>query len=453
MSARSAIVWLILLCGCYRTNSRYCDEMTPCADPALTCNLAARQCQPEGADMRVPEDMRVDVDLKMSMPDLLMVDMNPGPACTTHVECAMASAATPACIMGKCRPCTRNYQCPDSACDDDGRCHGTLRTIVVDNRVKCRGTNGMGGAGDPYCYLREAVQDAELGTTKDLILVRTGTRLDGLFIDLPTSMRIVGARTSATQDRVVISEPIRFASPTGIGASINVGIEDLHLAGLGDTGANGIHCYKSGLGSASLTLRWSRIDGSPVWGLLSDQCGLRTISSQFTGNGMTGTNNGGGAKIVGGDVLLLNNFFTGNVIGLDISLVSLSSTAAFNTFGGNRCQSNNGCNARCMAGYKLQYSIMLGATANEAFQNCVLENSYVPGNYNNGTTNLKNLSLVFANPMNGDYHLDPNNAMNKMLRKDEPPAGAMTRTEYDIDDEPRLGVGGVIVGADQIPLP
>lgn len=453
MSARGAIVWLILLCGCYRSNPRYCDETTSCEDPAQACNLAVRQCQPVGSDMRVPDDMRGEVDLNMTMPDLLMAaDMSTGPACTTHVECAAMSAAMPACIMGQCRPCTRNYQCPDSACDDDGRCHGTLRTIVVDNRVKCRGTGGTGADGDPYCYLREAVQDAELGTTKDLILVRTGTRLDGTFIDIAKSLRIVGARTTAAQDRVVVSEPIRVTNPTGVGANANVGIEDLHLAGLADSAANGIHCYRSGTGSTSLTLRWSRVDSAPLWGLLSDYCGLRIISSQFSGNGTTGTNNTGGAKIVGGDVTLLNNFITNNVVGLDISAVALSSTAAFNTFGGNQCQGGAGCNARCLVGYRLQYSIMMGANANAAFQNCVLENSYVPSNYNGGTGNLKNLSLLFANMANGDYHLVPTEAMNKMLRKDEPASGD-ARIAYDIDDEPRIGVGGVIVGADQIPLP
>jgi hypothetical protein len=446
----------LTLARCYRPDPLYCDKGTRCDDPTLTCNLLTRECERPGADMAAP-DLRVEVDLREEPRDLRMEDLRPEPTCASHTECAMANPALPACVASKCQPCTRNFQCPNSACDEDGRCHDPRKIIEVDNRAKCRGTGGAGGAADPYCYVREAVQDPGLGGTKDVILLRTGTRLDGAFIEIGRSVRLVGARTSATQDRVIISEPLRILAQ-GAGTDLTIGIEDLQIANLNiaDSGnASGISCTRGFMqGAVHLSVRWTRVDGVPAWGLAADNCStVRVVSSQFTNNGTAATDSGGGLRLSGGEISLLNNFVTNNVVGIDIRTVTLFSIAAFNTFAGNQCQGNAGCNARCPAGtsYNLSYSIMLGATAEEAIRNCGLVNSYVPANYDNGATNLKNLALKFTDPARGDYHLDPSHAMNKLLRKDEPAGDA--RINYDIDDEPRLGKGGVIVGADQIPLP
>src|SRR5262245_35286309 len=96
---------LFLLClawlgGCTEKEPFYCDDKVPCT-LGFVCAMPAHRCVPgqSGGDGALQGDMA------MSMVDMAMN----GTECKSHAECAMKSASTPACVAGKCQPCTRNF--------------------------------------------------------------------------------------------------------------------------------------------------------------------------------------------------------------------------------------------------------------------------------------------------------------------------------------------------------
>lgn len=432
----------LLALSCKRTNPSYCDEATAC-EPGFVCAVAERECQP----VSVPPDLRPPDDL--SRPG----DMQPGDdlliptGCQSDAECAGKDAARPACISGTCQPCTRNYQCVDSACDDDGRCHDKGKILTVDDTAgMCRMKNDP--VGKPYCRIADALADSGLANkTKDLILLKPssvgGYFVDGSFLSVTKTVRLVGVRRVRTDDPVIVREPIDI-----LGNGLSVGIDDIQIAGVTASGdVPGIRCAKNGLPDLGVTIRWSKVTSVPTFGFTSDFCSpLRLISNSFTGNGAKTP--GGGIKISNAsDVTLYNNIIAANSqAGLILGFGSgASPKIAYNTITANTC-AGKGCNLSCgtLSDVPIRYSIMAGAAANGIDGNCKPDNSVVPTGYTEGTNNLQGFMPAFVDPASGNFHLAASG--NTTLRKNEPnPA-----VGYDIDGDPRPA-GMVDIGADQLP--
>jgi hypothetical protein len=390
-------------------------------------------------------------------------DGPPATGCTDHAGCAAPDR--PACVAGRCQPCTRNYHCSGSACDDDGTCHDRGRVLVVDDDPGVCRRAGAPGPG-PYCYLREALADPEAGRTRDVILVRPSRRgghfLDGDYLRIRQGVRLVGARAKRTDPPVTVREPI-WISPSP-DRDIAVGIEDLRIADLESGQAPGILCLRSpdrNERRVALTVRWSQVVGAPGAGLATEHCApVRLLSNLIRDNGRA---DGPGVSISDPELLtMVNNIIVGNGSerslkgGLALAHQLLPSLIAFNTIADNRCAGIDefyGCNLHCHHHdrYDVQPIYFTIALRTQPMREsvaggCLMIGSAVPGDYAGpGMSNLPGLSPRFVRPEEGDYHLAPQAPENRPLRLavQDPPV------RYDHDEDPRPGPGGTDIGADQ----
>lgn len=434
---RSLGPWLLpalLLSACYRKDPLYCDDKTACP-LGQVCQLTQRECAPATADMPAPPDL--------STPDLSMSDLA-GPdmasECTSPAQCTVASK--PVCSAGRCQPCRRNYECPASACDDGGACHDKNKIITVDDTTGACRTSG-GPSTMPYCYLADALADAALGAGKDLILLRPSTRgghfVDGSFLKINKSVRLVGARGSRTDAPVLVREPIQIS-----GSGTSVSVEDIALGGIDKSGpVDAIFCASG----TSLSMSWGRVEGAPYSGVRSEGCRLRLVSEQILRNGRT---LGSGVTVTGGGELTMYNSIVAENGSYGVFLgTARGGTIAMSTMTANRC-GIGGCNLACdlINQTSVSYSIVAGVAAGPGSLsgNCAVSSSVVPAAFMGGTGNLAGFSPVFANPAQADYHLSPTDPINKMLRKNEPSPAL----PYDLDDDSRPA-GAVDIGADQLP--
>jgi hypothetical protein len=425
---RSCLLLLLLVSACYRSNPRYCDDRTPCG-PGLVCRMPQHECLPPGAP-----DM-VGPGRDMAMGDMRYPDMVIPPACT------------------------RNYQCPDSACDDIGLCHERSRVAVVDDRDGCKRL-GMPMSPQPYCYIREAL--AELGN-RDVILIRPSSKGGhilplGDFIHIENiSVRLVGARTGRADPPVLVREPIRIRLPSSGQRDMTVGIEDLQIAPRDFGSVHGIDCARSFPltdRKIALSVRWSRVDGVPLDGLHSEACSsVESISSQFI-------RNGGGVSLNDGELTFHNNVVAkngiGNPSGGGVILVRPAGTpkVAFNTLVDNQCAGIVfGCNLACsrpLNPIPVSYSIAIGNVPPGRMSisgECLVSSSVVPSNYNDGMNNYK-VTPNFADPAQDNYHLRDDMMNRTNLRKTAP---APLPISYDLDGDPRPSQDGrVDIGADQL---
>ncbi|MCS6912707.1 MAG: right-handed parallel beta-helix repeat-containing protein [Myxococcales bacterium] len=447
---RAALVLLVLAAGCTRKDPLYCDAETPCR-PGLVCRLPERECvpAPDEGDLARP-DQRV-ADLAQPPPDL-----STGTECSDSTQCP---AARPVCRQGRCGPCTRNYHCPRSACDDNGQCHDPARVLVVDDTMGACRRSGQSG-NQPYCFLREALDDPELGRSRDVVLIRPSTRgghrLEGNFLFVQDSIRLVGARTRREDPPVLVREPIWIQTTN---KAIEVGIEDLHIGSLDSGSVRAIHCTRlPGAPPLGLTVRWSRIEGAPLSGIETGHCSpVRLVSNVVLRNATSPASPAAGVLVSGGEAMLLNNIIAdngmGNPLGGGVVLTNVvaGSRVAFNTVVNNRCAGppSSHCNLRCDGPVPLptSYSILAGSGAGRQSitGTCQVSNSVVPQGFMDGTDNLVGVEPVYVNAAGGDYHLRPDAMVNRMLRRPE----SNPAVTFDIDEDPRPP-GGVDIGADQM---
>jgi hypothetical protein len=436
---RKILLITLLLSACFRKDPLYCDDATPCG-MGLVCLMPQRECVSATADLPPAADLRA--------PDLGEPDLVTPPECTTGAQCP---AARPACSAGRCQPCRRNYECPDAACDDGGACHDKARVLVVDDTAgACRRTGEP--AGKPYCYLAEALKDAEAGKTKDVILLRPSTRgghrLDGSFLEVRAGVRIVGARADRAAAPVSVREPFEIRA----GVDVPVGLEDIAIRDFDSGIVSGVYCGEG----TRLTVRWSRIEGARNNGLISEGCVVRLLSDQILRNATERTTTASGVYISGGELTMDNTIVAengeGNLQGGGVFLFEpRRTTITLSTLTANRCSiAALGCNLACPVVNRadVSYSIVAGTAAGRASLSgsCQVMNSVVPMGFMGGSGNLAGFTPVFANPAQADYHLSPSDPTNSMLRRTEP----NPPLSFDVDDDARPA-GAVDIGADQRP--
>ncbi len=429
-----ALLFYLAAAGCTRVNMLYCDSTYPCG-MGMVCVMPQHECQPGAGDMRPGMP-----DLANPPPDLRMADG--GFVCTSDSQCAALSAKLPACIAGACQPCRRNFQCPDSACDDNGTCHDPAVVIHVNDGAGC------GGAGNPFCNVQDAM--AAVGPGKNVVLLDPskgeGITKAGSPINISKSVRIIGKRASVAAPLVVLLDPISIATPM---TPIAVGIEDLEVSPRNSGSTLGIFCVQSDQGIA-FTLRWSKVDQAHGGGIGIQSCSpVVMISNQIVNNrGILASY--GGVLISTQDLTLLNNVIANNLgsgldtlaAGLSLPTTPAATQIAFNTVVNNDCATPP-CNLKC--GQSLNMSYMIAQKDGTVGANCNLSRSVVPVDVNGGTMNIK-IMPDFVDPTQFDYHPQVT-AKNQMLllMDDKPVVG------YDLDDNPRPGKGGVAIGAYQLP--
>lgn len=457
-------LWL----ACTRVNPRYCQSDKDCPRDE-TCNTKADQCQPAPSN----------ADMAMGMPDLVSLpdlggggdfatpDMTSPPECAVDKDCA-AKAMTPACVAGRCVPCTRNYQCPDAACIPAGAamgagsCVAASRMIFVNNDSgKC---SASAASGKPYCRIDQAL--GAVSATKDVILVRASGNPyenNGNYLTITKTVRIIGERADRTAAPPVVNDPVDFR-PGGGSGDVQLAFEDLSFTVKNAGNIDVIVCARAmGDKTAGLTLRWTRFEGNPLSAVRSEGCNtVNVLNSTFIGNAAaTAAARYAAVYILGGNVKIANSIIAGNgnanateAGGVflaprnpDLQLGTLD--LAFNTIADNTCSGTGGsglaCNLFSNKAANMNFSIVTGAAATVA--GITLNNSLVPSDYGAGTGNVKAAGNmpVFANTAMGDYHLanDPENAPLRLLN-----AAPSERTDIDGDPRPTAD-DKVDVGADQ----
>jgi hypothetical protein len=430
---RLALLLLSLAAAaCTRADPEYCADSDGCAS-GFTCILPAHECR---VATGVTPDLAVVADLRPPPPDT-------APQCTTDGQCAALSPTAPICLGGTCRPCTRNFQCPNSACNDDGSCHDPSAVLHVSDTLQLCGSPPL-----PYCSVQDAV--AALSPGKDVILIAPSTNggytNKGAAINVSQSMRFVGQRKDAAAAPVLLLFPLSIGNNSG---SIAVGIDDLEISPIHSGFAVGVFCVQKDLmDPVAFTLRWSVVDHAAGVGVGVQSCSPVTmISNQIVHNGVLGQ---GGTIIGTDDLTLLNNVIADNAgvyagsAGISLSGTLSKTTIAFNTVEDNACPKPP-CNIKCNGqGVPMSYTIAFGqGTVDPA---CLLRRSVVPTDYPAGQMNVT-VAPDFMNEAQGDYHLldDAANRMSLLFMDADPPV------RYDLDDNPRPGSGGVSFGAYQLP--
>lgn len=460
-------LWL----ACTRVNERYCEADTDCPRDQ-TCNVKAKQCQSSVGDMAMSVvDIAGRADFS-DTPDSATPDlMPPPPECTKDSECAAKAAATPACVNGRCAPCTRNYQCPDAACVVAGSmavgtCVAKSRMLYVDNNAgKC---DAAGAGGMPYCRVDQALADVVPGT-RDVILLRASAddyQNDGFPLIITTSVRIVGERADRTSKAPSFTDPVQVFPSMGGTPDIQFGMEDLvaTVKRAGDSVA--LYCYrKPGDANGSLTLRWMRYESNPVSAVRFDNCNDITILNSVIVRNTSATAAAYAAvHIIGGDVKIANTviarntppnstagggLFLGEAGSAKLGTIEL----AFNTIADNTCKTSGGtpaCNFHSDVAATMNYSIVTGANSLLSSAKITLNNSVTPTSYSGGGSgNVTSSGSVpkFVNSAanTADYHLTTE-AANDVLRL--PNISPSERS--DIDSDPRPSADGKVdVGADQ----
>lgn len=470
-----SLVWV----SCTEKNPRYCEADKDCGSG--TCVVAERRCVEAPADMTMAQvDMSSGGSGDMATPDLATPDLMPPRECSVDKDCA-AKTATPACnAAGRCVPCTRNYQCPESACiyapaANAGSCVPAAQVAIVEeandamNPTNC---SPIAAGGKPYCLIDQFLADpAPAALAKTVVFFRKPkvqhTNNTG-FVDIFRSLRLVGQRADRTATQVVLADPLRITPPSD--ADITVSIEDMSLSNQNAGGASALACTRMAKSERqiNLAIRWSRFENNPAAALQSQACNSVIIAnSVFTRNAIAGLSSIGAIDISGGDVSITNaiisangNSSANNTRGgavfmenrsgtLDLGTVNL----AFNTIADNICRTsgsgnpNSNCNFYSEKAATMTYSIVTG-TKNRISSNITLLNSIVPSDYGTANGNIASSGSfpAFVNAGAFDYHLSPN-AVNTAARVDN----QNPSEKNDVDDDPRPVNGRVDIGADQRP--
>ncbi len=337
-------------------NPLYCDEQTPCADPARSyCDLdgtidgTENRCIPDPTpDAGIDIDAGIDAAPECTESSQCMVATAPicnaegdCEACTEGAtgdgDCAAKDVLLPLCKAdGSCVACLGAGDCSETTpvCDDDA-CRGCQAHSECASEVCDPGTGACVADGDIVYVAKTGTDSASCGSqaspcltigggqgglakvtvARDTVMVREGVYGESVAVTGGQTVVFVGPGAT-------ISPASSSNTPGLLVTSGTVTVDGLTLANAtGGTDADGIRCPDS---SSSLTLRNATVSGNEATGVQSTDCTLTIEGSTISGNDGGGVsassaqvtiegstisgNDGGGVSISNCDFSLVNNF-------------------------------------------------------------------------------------------------------------------------------------------------
>ncbi len=344
MTLRISLIAIALLASaCTRPDSLYCDDNTPCTDPARPfCDLTGAQPSSGGiartcvadpgatgqADASIPEpDATVMCTESSECSDVLPIcRIDSCELCvfgsTGNAECEDRDAALGVCLSdgscaecgssndcdepnkpfcdtstATCKGCSEHSQCDSGACDDEsGACIAEGDIIYVDSTNGSDGvTCGTAPGGAACQHIGGALGAlAKVIAGRDYIVLAPGSYLENISITGLT-VSILGNGARLLPPGFVTQPPLSLS----VGADISM--DDVIIEGgngLGNGGV-GVSCLAS-----ALELKNSTVRDNDDAGIATENCSLRLINSQIRGNVQEGVKlrNGSTLAVRGSDI-------------------------------------------------------------------------------------------------------------------------------------------------------
>lgn len=335
--------------ACTRPDSLYCDQTTPCTDPARPfCDVAGEFSASDGVGRTCIADPGQDGE-----PDAGDVVPDAAAACTTSSECSADlpicrddscepcilgaagnaectdrnadegicasdgncvecssnvdcnNAAEPICdaSAGTCEACGEHSQCASGACDSDsGACIDSGDIVYVDS------TNGIDAAGCGASPGPSACQhlDGSLGgiakviVGRDYLVLAPGNYAENVSVN-GVAFTIVGNGARLFPPGFVPGAPLSLS----VGADVS--IEDMIIEGGNAVGSGlGVSCQSSTLELVDVIVR----DNDDA-GISSENCSLQLVESTVSGNAQEGVKLNSGSILTVRRSSVLDNGFHG----------------------------------------------------------------------------------------------------------------------------------------------
>tara|TARA_R110002096_G_scaffold16898_12_gene58125 strand:+ start:69813 stop:71450 length:1638 start_codon:yes stop_codon:yes gene_type:complete len=325
MNLRLILISLPLLAAaCTRPDSLYCDDTTPCTDPARPfCDLTGAQpasngvgrtCiadpnvveQPDAGIVVVPDATVMCTESSMCSAQLPICVDNVCEACefgsAGNAECAERDGDLGVCLAdgtcgecgsssdcndvgapfceastATCEACSEHVQCESGACEvESGECIPDGDIVYVDNTLGSDSATCGAAPGAAACEHLEGGPGglAKVTGARDYVILANGNYLETLSVT-GLKVNIIG-NGSRLQPPGFVTVPPLFLSD---GADIS--IEDLIIEGGNGLGANGVGVSCLG---ATLKLNDVIVRDNGDAGISIENCSLRLTDSEVRGN-------------------------------------------------------------------------------------------------------------------------------------------------------------------------
>ncbi len=339
----------IVVAACTRPDTLYCDQNTPCTDPArpfcdLTGEFSAsdgvgRTCiadpgqggQPDAGD-GVPDATAMCTESSECSAELPICR---GDACepcvlgaTGNAECSDRNAALGICASdgscvecgsnadcssdgepicdittGSCGTCSEHLQCDSGACDSDsGICVDEGDIIYVDSTSGSDGAGCGAAPGTGACKHLGGVLGgiAKVTGGRDLLVLASGNYVENVTMSA-VALRIIGNGARLFPPGFVP------ASPLSLTMGANVSVEDMIIEGGNAVGSGvGVSCLSSTLELFNVTVR----DNDDA-GITSENCTLSLRGTTVRDNGQEGVQLRAGSALNMRESSILENGFHG----------------------------------------------------------------------------------------------------------------------------------------------
>ncbi len=316
---RVILIGLILFTACKRTDGLYCDETTPCTDPARPyCDVhgeypaadgVGRTCiadpneagQPDAAIM-LPDATVVCSESSECSSELPICRSNLCELCENDPECVQRDPDVPRCSTagaclqclsnadcavpnrpfcdssGACAPCSAHLECDSGVCEiESGQCVVSANIIYADS---VNGTNSLAcgdAPGAEACRTLTGALSRVPFVGRDIILMAPGFYTENVNISVV--------------DILIIGYGAHLRRPAGLlGSSLSVsGTAELSIQGLsveggqGGNGGHGIACLTATLNLVDVTLTQNQDVG-----LYGDLCAVDMVRTKVHTNAQQG---------------------------------------------------------------------------------------------------------------------------------------------------------------------
>ncbi len=335
----------LLIAACTKPDVLYCDESTPCTDPARPfCDLTgsyaasdgvARTCiadpstggGPDAGEALEPDATAMctqSADCGASLPiceEQMCVPCEDSAACAERDGAAPVCAADGSCVecvtntdcgpaepicdaaVGQCGVCTDHAECESGACDlDSGACVSGDDIIYVNQASGSDGASCGTAPGGSACASFSGASGAlvKVNATRNYIVVAPGNHSESISINNRT-VSIVGS------DSNIIQPNFTPGAPLVVQNNADVTLANLTVrSGVGIGSGYGIRCTGSDVRLENVTVR-----NNDDAGLTSGDCDLRLFDSVVRSNAQEGIQLGVGSSLTMRDSQVSDNGFHG----------------------------------------------------------------------------------------------------------------------------------------------
>ena len=364
------------------------------------------------------------------------------------LSCKTSTLTTPVCD-GKGGCVDQTASCSPHRCDGGGTAcatgcadhSGCVSASACDRRLAHADTKGLGDCVDTAKIITvgptEEIAAAltKLTSAKPYLVVPSGTYVTPLSISGVTA-HLIGKGTSSSP---VTLDPSATGPAVIVGDGSTVSIQGLTIDGATGSAGHGVQCTP--LTSAALVLLEDQITNNTGIGIGSDKCDVTVRRTVIQ------SNQGGGAKLTGGKLVLESNLITNNgksgpagsaLGGLEINSSAGSSTFVNNTVADNYVLTGKTAGIICTGAAVLRNSIIYGNIGAAQLSGCSTEYSDVQGGVS-GTSNIS-----------ADPKFDATYRPQEITCHDSGLTTATGITTLDLANNPRVKGSGVDMGAYEV---